>query len=146
MEILAEGPARKILLLHHRLDQAETLSALEPFAQENPFISIKPGHEKVDKKFEYKNFFSQGTRESVSSTIEALSIDKKSLFQVLCEQVNPPLFPTEKSQNIAYEIIENINSEGYFDPSCVEEIINKLGTYNDEIEKIVRIDAFSGYY
>ena len=89
--------------------------SLEPFVQENPFISIAHGSEREDKKFEKKSFFSNLSKNSVTSTIEALTLDKKSLFQTLHEQVNPPLFPTVKSQNIAYEIIENINAEGYFE-------------------------------
>lgn len=121
-------------ILQSNLDNL--VETLEPFVQENPFISIKPGQEKVDKKFEQKSFFSQASKESVSSTIEALTVDKKSLFQMLFEQVNPPLFPTQKSQDIAYEIIENINSEGYFDLTCKDEIGEKLGVSSDEIEKI----------
>ena len=112
------------------------VESLQPFVQENPFISVTPGSEKEDKKFEKKNFFSTLSKNSVTSAIEALTLDKKSLFQTLHEQVNPPLFPTVKSQNIAYEIIENINSEGYFDTSFVQEIAQKLEVSLDEIEKI----------
>lgn len=112
------------------------VETLEPFVQENPLISVKSGCEKADAKFEKKSFFSQIARDSVSSTIEALTIDRKSLFQTLHEQINPPLFPTLKSQNIAYEIIENINSEGYFDTSFIQEISIKLGVQEEEIEKI----------
>lgn len=112
------------------------VETLEPFVQENPLISVKSGCEKADAKFEKKSFFSQIARDSVSSTIEALTIDRKSLFQTLHEQINPPLFPTLKSQNIAYEIIENINSEGYFDTSFLQEMSIKLGVQEEEIEKI----------
>ncbi|MDD3323899.1 MAG: RNA polymerase factor sigma-54 [Sulfurospirillaceae bacterium] len=109
---------------------------LEPFVQENPFIYVKPGSEREDQKFQKKSFFSQASKESVSSAIEALTVDKKSLFQVLFEQINPPLFPTEKSQNIAYEIIENINSEGYFDKEAIFEIAQKLHVEGSEVERV----------
>ncbi|MDD3463512.1 MAG: RNA polymerase factor sigma-54 [Sulfurospirillaceae bacterium] len=109
---------------------------LEPFVQENPFIYVKPGSEREDQKFQKKSFFSQASKESVSSTIEALTVDKKSLFQVLFEQINPPLFPTEKSQNIAYEIIENINSEGYFEKEAIFEIAQKLHVEESEVERV----------
>lgn len=112
------------------------VETLEPFVQENPFISVKSGSETPDKRFEKKSFFSEVAKTSVSDTIEALTLDKKSLFQALHEQVNPPLFPTEKSQRIAYEIIENINSEGYFEAEALTEIAKKLDVKVDEVEKI----------
>lgn len=110
--------------------------SLEPFVQENPFISIAHGSEREDKKFEKKSFFSTLSKDSVTSTIEALTLDKKSLFQTLHEQVNPPLFPTVKSQNIAYEIIENINAEGYFESEALPIIAQKLDVSVSEVEKI----------
>jgi len=109
---------------------------LEPFAKENPFIEIKVGNEKVEKKFERKSFFQQASKESVSSVIEALTIDKKSLYDVLYEQINPPLFPTVKSQEIAYEIIENLDNEGYFAKDATERISQKLNCDFVDIEKI----------
>lgn len=112
------------------------VESLQPFVQENPFISVTPGSEREDKKFEKKNFFSTLSKNSVTSTIEALTLDKKSLFQTLHEQVNPPLFPTVKSQNIAYEIIENINSEGYFEHETLALIAEKCSTDVNEVEKI----------
>lgn len=112
------------------------VESLQPFVQENPFISVTPGSEKEDKKFEKKNFFSTLSKNSVTSAIEALTLDKKSLFQTLHEQVNPPLFPTVKSQNIAYEIIENINAEGYFEHETLALIAEKCGTDVNEVEKI----------
>ena len=112
------------------------VETLEPFVQENPFISVKSGCEVPDKKFEKKSFFSEVSKNSVTETIEALTLDKKSLFQTLHEQINPPLFPTEKSQRIAYEIIEHINAEGYFEATSLVEIAKKLAVSTDEIEKI----------
>ncbi len=109
---------------------------LEPFAEQNPFIEIKVGNEKVDKKFEKKSFFQQVAKESVSNVIEALTIGKKSLYDVLYEQINPPLFPTTKSQDIAYEIIQNLDNEGYFPKYCFEEISKKLNCSIENIDKI----------
>jgi RNA polymerase sigma-54 factor len=112
------------------------VESLKPFVEENPFICVTPGSEREDKKLEKKNFFSTLSKNSVTSTIEALTLDKKSLFQTLHEQVNPPLFPTIKSQNIAYEIIENINSEGYFETEALGIIAEKCSTQIHEVEKI----------
>lgn len=112
------------------------IETLEPFVQENPLIHITSGCEIPEKKFEKKSFFQHVSKTSVSDTIEALTINKKSLFETLYEQINPPLFPTEKSQNIAYEIIESINSEGYFDLSFLPDIAQKCAVSVGEIEKI----------
>lgn len=112
------------------------VETLEPFVQENPFISVTSGCEVPEKKFEKKNFFQHLSKTSVSDTIEALTVHKKSLFETLCEQINPPLFPTEKSQKIAYEIIENINSEGYFEATSLSEIAKKFNVASHDVEKI----------
>ena len=112
------------------------VESLEPFVQENPFISVTPGNERQEGKFEKKNFFSQTSKNSISSTIEALTLDKKSLFQTLHEQINPPLFPTPKSQDIAFEIIEHINAEGYFEYQALTDIAQKCDVQMSEVEKI----------
>ena len=109
---------------------------LEPFVKENPFVEIKIGQEKREKRFERKSFFQQVSKESVSSVIEALTIDKKSLYDVLYEQINPPLFPTIKSQEIAYEIIENLDTGGYISSDAHKRISKKLGCGVKSVEKI----------
>jgi RNA polymerase sigma-54 factor len=109
---------------------------LEPFAKENPFIQIKVGNEKAQKRFEKKSFFQQVAKNSVSDVIEALVIEKKSLYEVLYEQINPPLFPTPKSQKIAYDIIENLDNEGYIQKEYIEEIAHKFDYKIEEVEKI----------
>ncbi len=99
---------------------------LEPFIKENPFVSIKSGYEKsyqTTKKREYQN------------SIETLNFYKKSLYDALYEQINPPLFPTEKSRDIAYEIIENISEEGYFEGD-IKKIAKKFDTDESSVEKI----------
>ena len=112
--------------------------AIEPFVQANPFIEVRAGNEKPEKKFLKKNFFSELSKNSVSQTIEALTLEKKSLYQTLYEQINPPLFPTKKSQDIAYEIIENINHEGYFDENSIKKISESLDENYETITKIRR--------
>jgi len=109
---------------------------LEPFAKENPFIQIKVGNEKTQKRFEKKSFFQQVAKNSVSDVIEALTIEKKSLYEVLYEQINPPLFPTPKSQKIAYDIIENLDNEGYIQKEYIKEIAQKFDYEVEEVEKI----------
>jgi len=109
---------------------------LEPFAKENPFIEIKVGNEKASKRYEKKSFFQQASKDSVSSIIEALTITKKSLYEVLYEQINPPLFPTPKSQKIAYSIIDNLDNEGYIQKEYIQEIADQFEYKFEEIDKI----------
>lgn len=118
------------------------VESLEPFVQENPFLSIKPGSERETPKFEKKSFFSQAAKNSVSDAIEALTLDKKSLFQVLHEQINPPLFPTYKSQEIAYEIINYIDTDGYFEQGASLLIAQNKSTEESEVEKVRKRFAY----
>ncbi|WP_331775921.1 RNA polymerase factor sigma-54 [Sulfurospirillum sp. 1612] len=115
---------------------------LEPFVQENPFIEVKAGQEKVAPQYQKKSFFEQVSKDSVSTIIEALSVDKKSLYEVLYEQINPPLFPTQISQNIAYDILENIDHEGYFDVTMQRQIAEKNHCDIATVDKIRKRFAY----
>ena len=97
-------------ILQSGLDELK--ETLEPFIKENPFATIE--HKNLEKSEKRRNFFEQVSRNSVSESIEALSIYKESLYEKLISQINPPLFPTQKSQDIAYKIIECLDDEGYF--------------------------------
>lgn len=109
--------------------------ALEPFKESNPFLEIHSAKEKINEpKFKKKNFFAQATQNSVSDTIEALTLHQKSLHELLFEQINPPLFPTSKSQDIAYKIIEYINNEGYFEYE--NSMFNGLECSKKDMEKV----------
>ena len=110
--------------------------AIEPFVQANPFIEVKLGHERPNQKFSKKSFFQELSKNSVSETIEALTISKKSLHETLQEQINPPLFPTKISQNIAYKIVENIDHEGYFEIDALHDIAKNLGVDRQKVQKI----------
>ncbi|OUT07894.1 RNA polymerase factor sigma-54 [Campylobacter concisus] len=97
-------------ILQSGLDELK--ETLEPFVRENPFATIE--HKNLEKSEKKRNFFEQVSKNSVSESIEALSIYKESLYEKLVSQINPPLFPTLKSQDIAYKIIECLDDEGYF--------------------------------
>ncbi|OUT19197.1 RNA polymerase factor sigma-54 [Campylobacter concisus] len=97
-------------ILQSGLDELK--ETLEPFIKENPFATIE--HKNLEKSEKKRNFFEQVSKNSVTESIEALSIYKESLYEKLISQINPPLFPTQKSQDIAYKIIECLDDEGYF--------------------------------
>ena len=115
-------------ILQSGLDELK--ETLEPFIKENPFTTIE--HKNLEKSEKRRNFFEQVSRNSVSESIEALSIYKESLYEKLVSQINPPLFPTQKSQDIAYKIIECLDDEGYF--SYDDEIF--VGFNENEVERI----------
>ena len=85
---------------------------LDKFAKANPFVEIKAGQE-VSSQSRKSNYKYQ--KNAISNEIEAMGVGVKSLYDVLYEQIVPPLFPTQKSKDIAFKIIENINDDGYFD-------------------------------
>jgi len=97
-------------ILQSGLDELK--ETLEPFIKDNPFATIE--HKNLEKSEKKRNFFEQVSKNSVSESIEALSIYKESIYEKLISQINPPLFPTQKSQDIAYKIIECLDDEGYF--------------------------------
>lgn len=72
----------------------------------NPFLEVK------NKRFvTLSNLKNANTNE-----IEALTISHETLYESLIKQIeNSHFFPTEKSKKIAYEIIEDLNNEGYFE-------------------------------
>ena len=115
-------------ILQSGLDELK--ETLEPFIKENPFATIE--HKNLEKSDKKRNFFEQVSKNSVSESIEALSIYKESLYEKLVSQINPPLFPTQKSQDIAYKIIECLDDEGYF--SYDDEIF--AGFCESEVERV----------
>ena len=115
-------------ILQSGLDELK--ETLEPFIKENPFATIE--HKNLEKSEKKRNFFEQVSKNSVSESIEALSIYKESLYEKLVSQINPPLFPTQKSQDIAYKIIECLDDEGYF--SYDDEIFT--GFNENEVERV----------
>lgn len=115
-------------ILQSGLDELK--ETLEPFIKDNPFATIE--YKNLEKSEKKRNFFEQVSRNSVSESIEALSICKESLYEKLISQINPPLFPTQKSQDIAYKIIECLDDEGYF--SYDDEIF--VGFEEGEVERV----------
>ncbi len=103
---------------------------LDSFAKENPFIDIKESVKTQEKGKNYYDSFYKNT--SNSDLIEAKSISKKSVYELLSEQIIPPLFPTNKSQEIANKIIECLNNEGYFEYDA-----NIFANFSEEeVEKV----------
>lgn len=104
--------------------------SLNEYANENPIVSVQESSAYKEKNS--KKYFESLSKNSVSDTIEATSIGQKSVYELLDEQIIPPLFPTQRSQEIAYKIIECLNNEGYFEYD--EEILAEYE--KSEVERI----------
>ena len=100
-------------ILHSSL--ADLSEVLSPFVESNPLIEIESGYEEnFEKKF-VKRIISGSISNSRTERLEAFTIQKKSLYDVLYEQINDKLFPTPISQNIAKFIIDNLDENGYYE-------------------------------
>ncbi|MDX9813055.1 MAG: RNA polymerase factor sigma-54 [Sulfurimonas sp.] len=100
-------------ILHSSLSELE--STLEPFLQTNPLASLSSGFEKRVDNLAPKKRFEDSYNSSRTTELEALTIKKDSLFEVLDEQINSKLFPTKKSLDIAEFIIQNLDENGYYE-------------------------------
>ena len=120
-------------ILQSSLDELEKL--LKKYESENPYMHVDSGfEEQFSAKFNYKALH-QSDKLNSAEAIEAKAIHKISLYEKLNEQINAPLFPTPKSEKIAYAIIEEISDEGYFTGS-VDEIAKRMEVESCQVEKI----------
>jgi RNA polymerase sigma-54 factor len=105
-------------LLQAPLQDLETIFKEHSF--DNPFLEYKSSFE--------SNYSSGGF-------IEDINMHEDSLYDVVSNQIDAPLFPTPNSQKVAREILSNINSEGYFDGD-IETIAVECNTTNEFVESI----------
>ncbi len=107
-----------------KCDTLEMSEVLSEFAAQNPFVEVQNNicmslpSAPPPPKSSPKPFNQQNAKRYMSDKIEQYTIDEKSLYDVLEEQIVESLFPTPISQEIAYKIIDNINEEGYFEGDC----------------------------
>jgi RNA polymerase sigma-54 factor len=104
---------------------SELEDTLKPFVESNPLVEIDSGFEEKFEKKIPKKILSGHVSNASSEHIEALTIQQKSLYDILDEQICAPLFPTPQSQHIAEFIISNLDENGYYegdsDAYCQEE-------------------------
>lgn len=116
-----------------KADIEDLEKTVKEYAKENPLVEVKSGFE---REFVQKNSYTKSQSLSESGNyIENLATVSKSLYDTLYEQINTTLFPTQKSQNIAYEIIENLDEEGYCS-TALASVAKKLQCNIEDVEKI----------
>ena len=100
-------------ILHSSL--SDLGEAMAPFIEANPIIEVKSGYEEDFEKKIPKKIISRAVSNSRTEQIEALTIQKKTLYDVLDEQLGAPLFPTPISQEIASFVVANLDEYGYYE-------------------------------
>lgn len=108
---------------------------LGEFVLENPFVDIQSNIRQILPPLKNPRFNTADSRFYMSDKIEALSVYEKSLYEILESQILPPLFPTPISQKIAFEIIDYIANDGYFEGN-IEEIAKRCGIECSVVENI----------
>ncbi|OIP54201.1 MAG: RNA polymerase factor sigma-54 [Helicobacteraceae bacterium CG2_30_36_10] len=120
-------------ILHSSL--SDLGEAMAPFIESNPVIEVESGYEEDFEKRIPRKIISGSVSNSRTEQIEALTIQKRSLYEVLDEQIGKPLFPTPISQNIATFVISNLDENGYYEGES-EKFCNENSITIEEFEKI----------
>ncbi|MEA1892709.1 MAG: RNA polymerase factor sigma-54 [Campylobacterota bacterium] len=102
-------------ILHSSL--SDLGEAMAPFVEANPVVEVESGYEEDFEKKIPKKIITGRVSNSRTEQIEALTIQKKSLYEVLDEQIGKPLFPTPISESIAHFVVQNLDENGYYEGS-----------------------------
>ena len=120
-------------ILHSSL--SELGEAMAPFLESNPIIEVSSGYEEsFEAKIPKKIIFSSVSN-SRTEHIEALTIQPRSLYDVLDEQLEAPLFPTPISQKIAQFVVQNLDENGYYEGES-ETFCEQNGISLEEFESV----------
>jgi len=104
----------------------ELVEEIKEISRENPYIEVR------NRRF----VTISNLKNANADEIEALTLNEETLYESLLKQIEDSnLFPTEKSRRIAFEIIEDINNEGFFEGS-EREIARRLGVSEEKVKKI----------
>lgn len=103
---------------------------LQEVSVDNPFLEVVSSRDS-------KKFIPGSTAFSTtdSEILENRLLSNECLYDKLLSQIEPPLFPTPISGNIAKRIVNFINEEGYFDGD-IEEIAQELDVEPNDVEKV----------
>ena len=120
-------------ILHSSL--SDLGEAMNPFVESNPVVEIESGYEENFEKKIPKKIINGTISNSRTEQIEALTIQVKTLHDVLDLQLEAPLFPTPLSQAIAAFVVANLDENGYYEGDT-ESFCQKENIQIEEFEKI----------
>jgi RNA polymerase sigma-54 factor len=120
-------------ILHSSL--SDLGEAMAPFVQTNPLIEVRSGFEesfesRIPKKIQFGY-----VQNSQSEVIEALTVQKNSLYDILEEQLDGSLFPTPLSRLVARHVAENLDEGGYYEGDY-ESFCSEHAISIEQFEKI----------
>lgn len=110
----------------------EIEEVLNDFAKENPYIEIQSNRTQSLQKPLKKT---QSLKNPVTDKIESLAIAQENLHEMLIDQINPKIFPTQTSRKIAMCVIENINQDGFLD-SDIAKLAQELSVSIEEFDRV----------
>lgn len=120
-------------ILHSSL--SDLGEAMAPFVEANPVVEVESGYEEEFEKKIPRKVISGQVSNSRTEQIEALTIQKRTLYDVLDEQLEAPLFPTPISQDIAQYVVANLDENGYYEGKT-QEFCEKRDITEEAFEKI----------
>ncbi|MBU0632818.1 RNA polymerase factor sigma-54 [bacterium] len=120
-------------ILHSSL--SELGEAMAPFVEANPVIEVSSGFEESFESKIPKKIISSSVSNTRTEQIEALTIQSRSLYDVLDEQLEAPLFPTPLSQSIAHFVASNLDENGYYEGDS-EAFCDENSLTLDEFERV----------
>ncbi len=100
-------------ILHSSL--SDLGEAMAPFIEANPVVEVESGYEEDFEKKIPRKIISRAVSNSRTEQIEALTIEHKTLYDILDEQLGAPLFPTPSSQSIALFVVSNLDELGFYE-------------------------------
>ncbi len=100
-------------ILHSSLSELD--SAMNHFLDGNPLVEIKSGYEEDFEKRLPTKILSGIVSNSRTEHIEAFTVQKRSLYEILDEQIESSLFPTPISQSVAFFVVQNLDENGYYE-------------------------------
>ena len=100
-------------ILHSSL--SDLGEAMAPFVETNPVVEVSSGYEEDFEKKIPRKIIARAVSNSRTEQIEALTIGHKSLYDVLDEQLEAPLFPTPISQAVANYVVANLDESGFYE-------------------------------
>ena len=105
-------------ILHSSL--SDLGEAMAPFVEANPVVEVESGYEEDFEAKIPRKIISRAVSNSRTEQIEALTIQKRTLYEILDEQLEAPLFPTPISQDIAQFVVANFDESGFYEGNSEE--------------------------
>lgn len=120
-------------ILHSSL--SDLGEAMAPFVESNPVVEVESGYEENFEAKIPRKIISRAVSNSRTEQIEALTIQSRTLYDVLGEQLEAPLFPTPISQEIAEFVVANFDESGFYEGDT-QEFCQKYKIEEEAFEKV----------